>query len=465
MDVFETLHQELQSYLDSAQINTIREAFLLARKAHEGQWRHTGDPYITHPIAVALILAQMRMDPQTIMAAIMHDVIEDTPVKKNDLEEKFGKEVADLVDGVTKLTQIEFESRAQAQAENFRKMVMAMARDIRVILVKLADRLHNMRTLGHLPPDKRRRVAKETLEIFAPIANRLGIHAFCVEFEDLGFAALYPMRSRILKEAVAKSLGSRHEIIELIDKDIRNSFKKMNIPIRSLTGREKHIYSIYKKMHEKHLSFSEVMDVYGFRIIAQNPNQGKGMAVIRGIREASGELIMIQDADFEYNPEDIPALARRFLDVAAREGLPSKALDQHALEGLRRHHWPGNVRELENLMRRLAVLERGDVITASAVQAGLGARAMPPTAAVAATLSDAAASHIAVYFQSFGGMLPPDGVYDRLLAEVERPLITACLDATGGNQMKAAKLLGMNRNTLRRKLNDLGLDPLSARPR
>jgi guanosine-3',5'-bis(diphosphate) 3'-pyrophosphohydrolase len=264
---FETLRQELKTYLDDTQISEIEKAYLLAKKAHEGQKRHTGEPYITHPVAVASILAQMRMDPQTIMAAIMHDVIEDTYVEKDDLIKQFGKEVADLVDGVTKLTQIEFETRAQAQAENFRKMVMAMARDIRVILVKLADRLHNMRTLGCLPPHKRRRIAIETLEIFAPIANRLGMHAFRVEFEDLGFAALYPMRSRILKEAVTKARGNRQEILELIDKEIRTSLKKANIMVRSLSGREKHLYSIYKKMHDKHLPFSEVMDVYGFRLI------------------------------------------------------------------------------------------------------------------------------------------------------------------------------------------------------
>jgi len=264
---FEELRQELAHYFDSQQIQTIEEAYILAKKAHDGQKRHTGEPYVTHPVAVALILAQMRMDPPTIMAAILHDVLEDTPVEKHDLVKQFGKEVADLVDGVTKLTQIEFESRAQAQAENFRKMVMAMARDIRVILVKIADRLHNMKTISHLPAEKRRRIAKETLEIFAPIANRLGMHAFRIEFEDLGFAALYPMRYRILKAAVSKALGSRHEIMELIDQEIRSSLKKVNIPIRSLTGREKHIYSIYKKMHEKHLSFSEVMDVYGFRVI------------------------------------------------------------------------------------------------------------------------------------------------------------------------------------------------------
>ncbi len=267
MNEFITLCNELQAYLTEPEVSTIEKAYLMGKKAHEGQQRHTGEPYITHPLEVALILAEMRMDPQTIIAAILHDVIEDTPIEKIDIIQEFGKEVADLVDGVTKLTQIEFESRAQAQAENFRKMVMAMARDIRVILVKLADRLHNMRTLGCLPPAKRRRIALETLEIFAPIANRLGMHALRIEFEDLGFAALYPLRYRILKDAVTTSLGNRKEIIELIDKEIRYHFKKANIPFRSISGREKHVYSIYKKMHDKHLPFSEVMDMYGFRVI------------------------------------------------------------------------------------------------------------------------------------------------------------------------------------------------------
>jgi guanosine-3',5'-bis(diphosphate) 3'-pyrophosphohydrolase len=264
---FETLKQELTEYLSDAEISTVEQAYALATEAHEGQKRHTGEPYITHPVAVATILAGMRMDPPTIIAAILHDVIEDTYVEKQDLIDQFGKEVADLVDGVTKLTQINFESQAQAQAENFRKMVMAMARDIRVILVKLADRLHNMRTIGCLPPKKRRRIAIETLEIFAPIANRLGMHAFRVEFEELGFAALYPMRYRILKEAVRKSRRNRQEIMELIDTDMRKSLKNANTPNWKIMGREKHLYSIYKKMRDKHLPFSEIMDVYGFRAI------------------------------------------------------------------------------------------------------------------------------------------------------------------------------------------------------
>lgn len=267
MEAFESLRQELANYFDDQQIKVVEDAFALAKYAHEGQKRHTGEPYITHPLAVAKILAEMRMDSPTIIAAILHDVIEDTMIQKQDLIAKFGKEVANLVDGVTKLTQIEFETRAQAQAENFRKMVMAMARDIRVILIKLADRLHNMRTIESLPRKKRHRIAKETLEIFAPIANRLGMHAFRVEFEDLGFATLYPMRYRILKAAVAKAHGNRLEMMEFINDKIEKSFQKFNLRARSLSSREKHLYSIYKKMHDKHLSFSEVMDVYGFRVI------------------------------------------------------------------------------------------------------------------------------------------------------------------------------------------------------
>jgi RelA/SpoT family (p)ppGpp synthetase len=264
---FEALYDEVNQYLSHEQVAEIQKAYLFAKEAHGSQARFTGEPYITHPLTVAHILAQMRMDPQTIMGAILHDVVEDTPINHSDIAEKFGNEVADLVDGVTKLTQIHFENYAQAQAENFRKMVMAMASDIRVILVKLADRLHNMRTLSALPPDKRRRISLETLEIFAPIANRLGMHAFRVELEDLGFATLYPMRYAILKDAVAKARGNRQEMIDMIHEQIRSAIKKNNIPSATLSGRGKHLYSIYKKMHEKHLSFSEIMDVYGFRII------------------------------------------------------------------------------------------------------------------------------------------------------------------------------------------------------
>ena len=264
---FEFLRNEINQYLTPEQAAEIEKAYLFAKESHGSQARYTGEPYITHPLTVAHILAQMRMDPQTIMAAILHDVIEDTPVTLPEIIEKFGIEVAELVDGVTKLTQIHFENYAQAQAENFRKMVMAMTSDIRVILVKLADRLHNMRTLSALPPDKRRRISLETLEIFAPIANRLGMHAFRIELEDLGFATLYPMRYKVLKDAVAKARGNRQEIIDMIHEQIQNAILKHHIPSALISGRGKHLYSIYKKMHEKHLSFSEIMDVYGFRII------------------------------------------------------------------------------------------------------------------------------------------------------------------------------------------------------
>lgn len=267
MIFFETLKDELNQYLSPDQVTDVVAAYHFAKEAHGEQTRRTGEPYITHPVAVAHILAEMRMDPPTIIAAILHDVVEDTAIAQAEIIEHFGKEIADLVDGVTKLTQIHFENYAQAQAENFRKMVMAMASDIRVILIKLADRLHNMRTLQGLDAQKRRRKALETLEIFAPIANRLGMHAFRVELEDLGFASLYPVRYKVLKDAVTKARGNRKEIIAMISQQMQQAIKKANIPSVRLSGRGKHLYSIYKKMHEKHLSFSEIMDVYGFRII------------------------------------------------------------------------------------------------------------------------------------------------------------------------------------------------------
>ncbi|TAK73084.1 MAG: RelA/SpoT family protein [Gammaproteobacteria bacterium] len=264
---FEPLRNEINQYISHDQVADIEKAYLFAKKAHGSQTRYTGEPYITHPLAVAHILAQMRMDPPTIMAAVLHDVVEDTPVEPAEIVLHFGQEVADLVDGVTKLTQVHFENYAQAQAENFRKMIMAMASDIRIILIKLADRLHNMRTLYGLPLEKRRRISQVTLEIFAPIANRLGMHMFRIELEDLGFASLYPMRYKVLKAAVDKALGNRQEIMEMINQHILEGLKKTHIPSATLSSREKHLYSIYKKMHEKHLSFSEIMDVYGFRII------------------------------------------------------------------------------------------------------------------------------------------------------------------------------------------------------
>ncbi|MEA1079720.1 RelA/SpoT family protein [Marinobacter qingdaonensis] len=262
----ESLAKELSTYLDTNRINQVRRAYYYAEQAHEGQMRKSGDRYITHPLAVAHILADLRLDHQSLMAAMLHDVIEDTGIPKDALAEQFGDDVAELVDGVSKLTQIEFRSRAEAQAENFQKMTLAMARDIRVILVKLADRLHNMRTLGPMPYEKRQRIATETLDIYAPIANRLGMHSICTELEDLGFSSLYPMRSKYISKAVDKLRGSHREIIEEIRGKLQEKLEERGLPGRIL-GREKHLNSIYNKMKFKQKSFHEIMDVYAFRII------------------------------------------------------------------------------------------------------------------------------------------------------------------------------------------------------
>jgi guanosine-3',5'-bis(diphosphate) 3'-pyrophosphohydrolase len=259
----------LERYLEPDQISEVYQAYLFAAEAHEGQHRLSGEPYITHPIAVAKILAEMHMDPKSIVAAILHDVIEDTGTPKEQVASRFGEEVAELVDGVSKLTHIHFESKAEAQAENFRKMMLAMVEDIRVILIKLADRLHNMRTLGVMRPDKRRRIARETIDIYAPIANRLGMNKMRLELEDLGFTAMHPSRSQILAESLKKARGNRKEIVGKIEETIKERLKQEGL-VGRVIGREKHLYSIYKKMKVKHLAFSEVMDVYAFRIIVDS---------------------------------------------------------------------------------------------------------------------------------------------------------------------------------------------------
>jgi RelA/SpoT family (p)ppGpp synthetase len=256
----------LESYLDQEQVQDVYRAYLFGAEAHEGQHRLSGEPYIYHPIAAARILAELRLDHKTIVAAILHDVIEDTSTAKEQIVSAFGSEVAELVDGVSKLTQIEFESPAEAQAENFRKMILAMVRDIRVILVKLADRLHNMRTLGVMRPEKRRRIARETLDIYAPIANRLGINAVRVELEDLGFAALYPLRYKVLEKAVHEARGHRKEVLNKIETAIKRRVQQEGLQGRILS-REKHLYSLYRKIRDKTLSFEETYDVYAFRIV------------------------------------------------------------------------------------------------------------------------------------------------------------------------------------------------------
>ena len=254
------------NYLESKQVDDIRRAYFYAEQAHEGQMRRSGEPYITHPLAVAHVLAIMHMDHECIMAGLLHDVIEDTKVSSKDLTVEFSEEVTLLVNGVSKLAQAAFETRRHAQAENLRKMLLAMSQDIRVIIVKLADRLHNMRTLVHLPPKKRRRIAHETLEIYAPIAQRLGMNLMRCELEDLGFHVLYPIRYRVLANAVRKSRGNRKEIVNQITASILNRMEQEGISA-DIQGREKNLYSLYKKMVDKQLSFSEVMDMYAFRII------------------------------------------------------------------------------------------------------------------------------------------------------------------------------------------------------
>jgi RelA/SpoT family (p)ppGpp synthetase len=256
----------LESYLEPEQVQEVYRAYLFGAEAHEGQHRMSGEPYIYHPVAAARILAELRLDHKSIVAAILHDVIEDTLTVKEQIASEFGGDVAELVDGVSKLTQMEFESHAEAQAENFRKMILAMVRDIRVILIKLADRLHNMRTLDVMRPDKRRRIARETLDIYAPIANRLGINALRVELEDLGFAALYPLRYSVLQKAVLQARGHRKEVLNKIEKAIKRRVQQEKLTARILS-REKHLYSLYKKIRDKTLSFEETYDVYAFRII------------------------------------------------------------------------------------------------------------------------------------------------------------------------------------------------------
>lgn len=270
MSYFKELDEELKCYLEQAQIDKCYQAYLVAEKGHHGQMRRSGEPYITHPVAAALILARMRLDYQTIMATLLHDVVEDTSISKEDILQQFGEEVAALVDGVTKLTKIKFESKAEAQAENFRKMVLAMVKDIRVIIVKLADRLHNMHTLGAMPQAKKRRIAIETLEIYAPIANRLGMHNLYTGLEDLGFQALYPMRYRAIKSAVEKSRGNRRELTQKIEKDLEQALSKLKIPYEHVFGRKKHLYGIYRKMKQKKASFTEITDVFAFRVITDD---------------------------------------------------------------------------------------------------------------------------------------------------------------------------------------------------
>ena len=260
------LQQSLEHYLDPKDIARVRDAYRFADQAHLGQFRSSGSPYITHPISVTEICAGWKLDVDALRAALLHDVMEDQGIAKQELIEKFGHEVADLVDGLSKLDRLDFATKAQQQAESFRKMLLAMARDIRVILIKLADRLHNMRTLDAVSPDKRRRIARETLDIYAPIAHRLGLNSLYRELQDLCFAAMYPNRYNVLEKAVMAARGNRREVLGRIDEAVRGALPAAGIEA-DVSGREKTIFGIYHKMVEKKTSFSNVLDIYGFRVI------------------------------------------------------------------------------------------------------------------------------------------------------------------------------------------------------
>jgi GTP pyrophosphokinase len=274
---------KLSQYLTPAELKKVKEAYRFSDEMHLGQLRKSGEPYISHPIAVAEICADWKLDAQAIMAALLHDVMEDQDVKKDELIERFGPQVANLVDGLSKLEKIEFQSLVEAQAENFRKMLLAMASDVRVILIKLADRLHNMRTLGFMTPAKKRRIASETMEVYVPIAHRLGLNNIYRELQDLSFSHLFPMRYRTLAKAVKAARGNRREVVKKILEAVKNTLAMAGLPAE-VYGREKTLYGIYKKMRNKHLSFSQVLDVYGFRIVVDTvPNCYVALGALHGL--------------------------------------------------------------------------------------------------------------------------------------------------------------------------------------
>lgn len=271
------------SYLKPDEIALIREAYRFSIVAHLGQVRRSGEPYVTHPLAVAGALAEWQMDAQVIIAALLHDVMEDTAFTKAEIVARFGRGVAELVDGVSKLDKMEFQSYEEAQAENFRKMLMAMARDLRVVLIKLADRLHNLQTMAAIRAEKRRRIARETLEIYAPIANRLGLNKLFRELQDISFELIHPRRAAVLRKALRAARGNRRELLKRILEDIGECMRKAQIEAQ-VFGREKSVYSIYRKMVEKHLSFSQVLDIYGFRVVVDSvPNCYLALGILHAL--------------------------------------------------------------------------------------------------------------------------------------------------------------------------------------
>ena len=356
----------LDTYLEPAEVKQINLAYLFGADAHQGQNRASGDPYIFHPLAVARILAEMHMDQESIVAAILHDVIEDTAVAREQIATIFGEEVASLVDGVSKLTHLEFESRAEAQAANFRKMMLAMASDLRVILVKLADRLHNMRTLSALGREKRRRISRETLDIYAPIAQRLGMRAIRRELERTGFEALYPLRYRVLEEAVRRVKGQRKELMNKLEAAIVRRMEEKGISAR-IHGREKNLWSIYRKMREKRLSFNAVFDVFAIRIVVDDIDTcyrtlGALHTLYKPIPGRFKDYIAIPKANGYqslhtnlFGPHGIPIeiqIRTEAMDRVAETGIAAhwhyKSGDEYSTAAQRRaHEWMRSVMDLQ----------------------------------------------------------------------------------------------------------------------
>lgn len=363
---FSRLLDACREYMTEDQLELVLNAYEFGAAAHHGQKRRSGAPYISHPVAVATILAEMRLDSETIAAAILHDVIEDTSAAASELEERFGKAVAVLVDGVTKLDQVEFKSREEAQASSFRKMMLAMIEDIRVILVKLADRLHNMRTLEAMPAHKQRRIARETLEIYAPIANRLGINTIKLELEDLGFRYLHPFRYTVLKNAIRKAAGNRKQLVRELSETLGAALHSHNIP-GEVMGRSKNLYSIYQKMQRKRMSLSEIVDVLGFRIIVDSvdtcyrtlglvhklykPMPGKFKDYI-AIPRMNGYQSLHTAC---FGPRSMPIefqIRTTAMDMMAEDGIAShwqyKATDQETNSSQQRaREWLGNLMEMD----------------------------------------------------------------------------------------------------------------------
>ncbi|MDG1226276.1 MAG: RelA/SpoT family protein, partial [Burkholderiales bacterium] len=269
VDLASPLFEQAAVYLKPRELSLLEEAYQYSRKAHQGQFRKTGEPYVSHPVAVSQILTSWNLDAPALIAALLHDVVEDTHITKAEIGRKYGEVVADLVDGVSKLDKISFESQKHEQAENFRKMLLAMAKDVRVMLIKLADRLHNMRTLTAMQPQKRRRIAKETLEIYAPIANRLGLNDVYRELQELSLSHLYPNRYKVLSKAVKRARGNRKELIKKVLGSLQDCLRDHKFEA-TVSGREKAIHSIYRKMTTKTLSFAEVFDIYGFRVVVKD---------------------------------------------------------------------------------------------------------------------------------------------------------------------------------------------------